>query len=120
MKKAVWFTFLAAIAISCLNNPDCFRLNNGEFGINFRVMGFGADNSVVDSATIEGTNIYAKSEVPSSIGLPLDPLLDSLQRFIDRSANIFWLRFFPRYKAAAQVAPIQPTSFSGRMAIGSK
>lgn len=84
MKKAIWFTFLAAIAISCLNNPDCFRLNNGEFGINFRVMGFGADNSVVDSATIEGTNIYAKSEVPSSIGLPLDPLLDSLKY------NFFW------------------------------
>ncbi|SHG99207.1 hypothetical protein SAMN04488109_2792 [Chryseolinea serpens] len=84
MKKAVWFTFLAAIAISCLNNPDCFRLNNGEFGINFRVMGFGADNSVVDSATIVGTNIYVKSEIPSSIGLPLDPLLDSLKY------NFYW------------------------------
>ncbi|HEY5748272.1 MAG TPA: DUF6452 family protein [Chryseolinea sp.] len=78
MKKAIWFTFLAAIAISCLDNPDCFRLNNGEFGINFRVMGFGADNSVLNSATILGTNIIVKSEIPSSIGLPLDPLADSL------------------------------------------
>jgi Family of unknown function (DUF6452) len=78
MKKAIWFTFLAAIAISCLDNPDCFRLNNGEFGINFRVMGFGADTTTINNATISGTNIVVVSEVPSSIGLPLDPLADSL------------------------------------------
>ena len=79
MKKAIWFTFLAAIAISCLDNPDCFRLNNGEFGINFRVMGFGADEKTLDSAKIVGTNIVVVSAIPSSIGLPLDPLSDSLK-----------------------------------------
>jgi hypothetical protein len=79
MKKAIWFTFLAAIAISCLDNPDCFRLNNGEFGINFRVMGFGADQKALDTAFISGTNIIVFSATPSSIALPLDPLTDSLK-----------------------------------------
>ena len=79
MKKAIWFTFLAAIAISCLDNPDCFRLNNGEFGINFRVMGFGADNKTLTNAEIAGTNIVVVSTIASSIGLPLDPLNDTLK-----------------------------------------
>src|SRR5882672_7379821 len=79
MKKAIWFTFLAAFAISCLDNPDCFRLNNSEFGINFRVMGFGADNKTLDSARIDGTNIIVVSTIASSIGLPLDPLSDTLR-----------------------------------------
>ncbi|AYB30830.1 DUF6452 family protein [Chryseolinea soli] len=79
MKKAIWFTFLAAIAISCLDNPDCFRLTNSEFGINFRVMGFGADEKTLDHAEISGTNITVVSTIASSIGLPLDPLSDTLQ-----------------------------------------
>lgn len=79
MKKAIWFTFLAAIAISCLDNPDCFRLDNGEFGINFRVMGFGADEKTLTNAEIAGTNIVVVSTIASSIGLPLDPLNDTLK-----------------------------------------
>lgn len=79
MKKAIWFTFLAAIAISCLDNPDCFRLTNDEFGINFRVMGFGADEKTLTNAEISGTNIVVVSKIASSIGLPLDPLNDTLK-----------------------------------------
>jgi hypothetical protein len=39
VKKTSWFIFLLFLAVSCLDDPDCFRLNNNYVGIAFRVMG---------------------------------------------------------------------------------
>jgi hypothetical protein len=39
MKKSSWFIFFLILAVSCLDDPDCFRLNNNWVGVAFRVIG---------------------------------------------------------------------------------
>ena len=46
MKKASWFLFTILFAFSCLDEPECYLLNNNLVGIYFRVMGSGGLDSV--------------------------------------------------------------------------
>jgi len=80
MKKAVWFTFLAAIAISCLDNPDCFRLDNSNFGMSFRVLGYGNDSDSLDNVVISGAGIATVNKPISAVEfqLPLNAQAQSL------------------------------------------
>ncbi|MEO7990520.1 MAG: hypothetical protein ABI663_13325 [Chryseolinea sp.] len=39
LKKSSWFLFFGAMAISCLDQPDCFRLNSDQIGVSFKVLG---------------------------------------------------------------------------------
>jgi hypothetical protein len=46
LKKASWFPCLLLLAISCLDEPDCFRLNNNFAGIAFKKMYDGEPDTV--------------------------------------------------------------------------
>jgi hypothetical protein len=46
MKKAHWFIIFLLFAISCLDEPDCFRLNNNVIGIAFKKMYDGRADTV--------------------------------------------------------------------------
>lgn len=46
VKKTSWFLFFLLFAVSCLDDPDCFLLNNDVLGITFNVMGSSALDSV--------------------------------------------------------------------------
>ncbi len=46
LKKASWFLCLMILAISCLDEPDCFRLNNNFAGIAFKKMYDGQADTV--------------------------------------------------------------------------
>src|SRR6187431_2998643 len=46
MKKAHWFIIFLLFAISCLDEPDCFRLNNNIIGIAFKKMYDGKADTV--------------------------------------------------------------------------
>ncbi|HYF70480.1 MAG TPA: DUF6452 family protein [Ohtaekwangia sp.] len=50
VKKTSWFIFLLFLSVSCLDDPDCFRLNNNFVGIAFRVMG----SSTLDTVAMWG------------------------------------------------------------------
>src|SRR5690606_23043742 len=46
VKKTTWFIFLLFLGVSCLDDPDCFRLTNNFIGVAFRVMGSGKLDTV--------------------------------------------------------------------------
>jgi hypothetical protein len=46
VKKTTWFLFFLLFAISCLDEPECYLLNNNVIGISFRVMGSNRLDSV--------------------------------------------------------------------------
>lgn len=46
MKRFSWFAFFAIFSAACLDDPDCFQLDNNVLGITFRVIGTGQGDSV--------------------------------------------------------------------------
>ena len=55
MKKTTWFLFFIVFAVSCLDEPECYLLNNDKVGIYFRVMGSNQpDSANVTSLLING------------------------------------------------------------------
>src|SRR5688572_21067283 len=36
LKKTAWFVFLLVAGVSCLDEPDCYSLNNNVIGISFK------------------------------------------------------------------------------------
>src|SRR5688500_2522809 len=47
MKKLGWFSFFLVFFASCLDDPDCYQLDNDIVGVTFRVMGTGKGDSVL-------------------------------------------------------------------------
>ena len=75
MKKLSWFAFLSFIALSCLDQPDCFQLNNDTIVVNFKVIGFGSDILDFTGISISGSNsVLAGDSVATRVALPLNPL----------------------------------------------
>ena len=74
MKKTGLFTFVLIIAVSCLNEPDCYQLNNDTVVIYFRIIGGANDAIQLKSVQSPGSDIifYGDTTV-SSIPLPLNP-----------------------------------------------
>jgi len=57
VKKLSWFIFLTLFVFSCLDEPDCFQLNNDVIGISFRVLG----SSKADTVRISALDVGAVS-----------------------------------------------------------
>jgi hypothetical protein len=56
LKRTLWFGFLMMLALSCLDEPDCFSLNNNEIGIVFKKLSASkADTVYFSSITADGT-----------------------------------------------------------------
>jgi hypothetical protein len=72
MKKTGLFSFVLIIAVSCLNEPDCYQLNNDTVVIYFKIIGGGNDAIQLTSMTPESDSIFANSTA-SMIALPLNP-----------------------------------------------
>lgn len=74
IKKVAWFLFFALLAVSCLDEPDCYNLNNNIVGISFRKL---ADNkadtvAIVDIA-INGTDsVFYPFRLVTGVELPLN------------------------------------------------
>jgi hypothetical protein len=80
VKKTSWFLFLLVLAVSCLDDPDCFRLNNNIVGIVFRVMGSSSLDSVfLASATRNGVTSLNSGKRVTQIAEPLDFFQPSTQ-----------------------------------------
>jgi hypothetical protein len=73
MKKTGLFSFVLIIAVSCLNEPDCYQLNNDTVVIDFKILGGGSD--VVRLTSIESPEavVIFSGDTASRIALPLNP-----------------------------------------------
>ena len=80
MNRLTWFVFLSIITISCLNEPDCYQLDNDEIGMVFSVMEFGEDIDTLKNIRISGTDsIFYQNVITSGVLLPLNPNVDELK-----------------------------------------
>jgi hypothetical protein len=74
MKKTGLFTFVLIIAVSCLNEPDCYQLNNDTAVIYFRIIGGGSDAFQLTSiVSPESDSTFYGDTTLSMIILPLNP-----------------------------------------------
>lgn len=78
MKKPTWFIFSLLLIISCLDQPDCFRINNDIVGISFKVMGTGDPDTVaLLGVQLSGTDsVFSDSTLVTTLGLPLNYTTD--------------------------------------------
>lgn len=73
MKKSSWFIFFLILAASCLDDPDCFRLNNNVVGFAFRVIGSNrADTVRLVKVNVSGTENFVPDTVTSSVYVPIN------------------------------------------------
>lgn len=74
-KVALYFVF-ALLALSCLDEPDCYNLNNNVIGIAFRKMADSrADTVALVGITLNGTDsLFYPMRLATGVELPLDVL----------------------------------------------
>jgi hypothetical protein len=84
MKKGTWFIFALLLVMSCLDNPDCFQLNENVIGISFRVMGSSkSDTLFFTGIRMNDTDaVFANGVKLTGVALPLD--------FVTNHSEIFF------------------------------
>lgn len=85
MKRTGWFIFFLILAASCLDDPDCFQLNNNILGVSFYVMGSGgADTLKATEIVLSGANVvYA--DTATNFTVPLNYTTTSTNIVITRA-----------------------------------
>ena len=92
MKKLAWFLFLSIFALSCLNEPDCYQLNNSSIILSFKVLGAGINKATIKdeypsigikSPGTAGDTIFHEESIFSSVELPLNPGDEQTTYFFD-------------------------------------
>lgn len=75
MKRLSWFVCLSIIALSCLDQPDCYQLNNNVALVAFKIIGGGTDVYALQGVYTTGTDsVFLEDSVGSAaVGLPLNP-----------------------------------------------
>ena len=76
--KIKWFLFVSIMAISCLDQPDCYQLSSDQIGITFKVLGTNKTDSVsLQRIEIEGSkkSYYHDATLINGV-LPLNYLKD--------------------------------------------
>jgi hypothetical protein len=76
VKRTSWFIFFVLLAVSCLDEPDCFNLNNNWVGISFKVLG----SSKADTVFLWGVGLSgsvtpftgADTAISSGVSVPLN------------------------------------------------
>lgn len=74
IRKVAWFLFFALLAVSCLNEPDCYNLNNNLIGISFRKLADNkADTVAIIGITINGADsVFYPFRLVTGVELPLN------------------------------------------------
>jgi hypothetical protein len=81
MKKVSWFIFFSFVAFSCLDEPDCYLLNNNFVILSFNILGGGEDALPVLGVTTTGVagRFYVDTLISAGVlALPLNPLSSGL------------------------------------------
>jgi hypothetical protein len=54
MKRLSWFVFFSIFTFSCLDQPDCYQLNNNVIGLGFKIIGGSTDYFKLSNVYTEG------------------------------------------------------------------
>jgi hypothetical protein len=76
IRKVGLYSLFAVLALSCLDEPDCYNLNNNVIGISFRKMADNtADTVALFGITLNGTDsVFYPNGLATAVALPLDVL----------------------------------------------
>jgi|SRR5690606_9558929 hypothetical protein len=74
VKKTLSFAILAILALGCLDEPDCFQLNNDLVGILFRKLETGTADTVeiAQLRSVDPALLFATDTAISRVHLPLN------------------------------------------------
>lgn len=88
IKKVAWFSFFALLAVSCLDDPDCYNLSLNVIGISFRkIAGDKADTVYLNRVTMEGTDsIFVEEAFATGVLIPLNYLTNQSNIIFTRPA----------------------------------
>lgn len=103
IKKSGWFLIMVLLTASCLDDPECFSLNNNIVGISFKKMSTrGADTVFVGALNAAGSDsVFLESPVlMTGIDLPLNYFRDTTDYQFFSYDQIYDLRF--TYSSKAQ------------------
>jgi len=80
MKRFSWFVFFSITAISCLDQPDCYQLNNNVAVFGFKIIGGGNDVYVLNGVHTPGTDSVLLENLTGSnnVSLPLNPYANEI------------------------------------------
>jgi hypothetical protein len=94
VKKAAWILILAILAAACLDEPDCYLLNNQNIGISFKKL----ENSSADTiyltgfGTVEPPLLFSDDTIISKLYLPLNYFQDETSFFFENEEGVDFLR----------------------------
>ncbi len=90
IRKTSWFIFFFILTASCLDEPDCFQLNNNLLVVSFGIIGGGADQVAITGGgiTSPGTDsIFYDFTLRESFQFPLNPKADNVTININEFYN---------------------------------
>src|SRR5690606_15941266 len=101
IKKGIWLVFLCVVAVSCLDEPDCFLLNNHIMGIAFKKIDTGGADTVAITGVAPFPEIVTRDTVSTTrLFLPLNYFQDETTLFIKDLESTRYLRV--GYRAQVQ------------------
>src|SRR5687768_6228884 len=94
VKNSAWLLILAILAAGCLDEPDCYLLNNQTIGISFKKL----EDSSTDTVTITGFGtldpplLFWGDTTISRLFLPLNYFQDETSFFFENAEGVDILR----------------------------
>lgn len=91
IKRTLWFFVFALMAVSCLDQPDCFSLNNNYVGITFRKLSVGAADTVgLTRVFLPEANVeFVPSGVVTSFDIPLNLYGNTTAVIVEAAGTVY-------------------------------
>lgn len=89
MKKITGYLLLLTLAVSCLDDPDCYQLNNNVLILNYKILG-GQNDQVpfIGIETPASDSVFNALTISGSARLPLNPTAEQMEfSIVDFYAN---------------------------------
>ena len=89
IKKCAWFVLFVLMTASCLDEPDCYQLNNYIIGISFKKLADSKTDTVAFTrfGTVEPPLLFSNDTTVSRLYLPLNYFTDETTYFFDTPAG---------------------------------
>lgn len=102
IKKSACFLSLVLVTAACLDEPDCFQLNNDIIGISFKKLEDSTTDTVavLGLGTLEPPLLFSGDTTLSRLNLPLNYFEDETAFFFQTEETMHVLRL--RYVSQAQ------------------
>lgn len=79
MKKVIQFALLALLGFSCLDEPDCYQLNNNVLTLTYKILGGTSDQVPFIGVQSPATDsVFNALTISGTLEVPLNPIAEEL------------------------------------------